>query len=206
MLGLTYVAEIWNELTLTSMLGQIWLLPFLVYLNVVNTTKVDKWIVWAVMTLLLSYPNGKLQLKCFFVKLNTNKLQLIQFKLLGILETQMLLDQGLSLLHAITCLFKQAVSYLPTFIEPVCLSPWSDDFMTLTFFLDDAPRYKRGNKQLLAILCMNIGLYILTKIYYVSRNKSRDKKWNALTEEQRLHYLATTTDEGSKRLDFRFHH
>jgi hypothetical protein len=58
MLLLTYVAEIWGELTLTSMIGQIWLLPFLIYLNVVNTTKVDKWIIWAVVSLLLGYPNG----------------------------------------------------------------------------------------------------------------------------------------------------
>ncbi len=53
---------------------------------------------------------------------------------------------------------------------------------------------------------MNIVLYALVKAYYVWRNKSRDKKWDAMTVEERLHYLATTTDEGNKRLDFRFHH
>jgi hypothetical protein len=72
--------------------------------------------------------------------------------------------------------------------------------------LDDAPRYRRGNKQLLAIACMNIVLYILVKVYYVYRNKQRDNKWKAFTEEERAHYLATTTDEGNKRLDFRFQH
>ena len=58
MLGLTYVAEIWGELTFTAALGQFWLLPFLVVLNVVDITKVNKWTVWAVITLLLGYPNG----------------------------------------------------------------------------------------------------------------------------------------------------
>lgn len=53
---------------------------------------------------------------------------------------------------------------------------------------------------------MNIVLYLLTKAYYVYRNKSRDAKWSAMTEEQRLEYLATTKDEGNKRLDFRFDH
>jgi hypothetical protein len=72
--------------------------------------------------------------------------------------------------------------------------------------VDDAPRYRRGNRQLLAICCMNIVLYILTKLYYVWRNKTRDAKWNAMTEEQRLEYIATTKDEGNKRLDFRFDH
>ena len=71
---------------------------------------------------------------------------------------------------------------------------------------DDAPRYQRGNSQLLAIVCMNIVLYILTKVYYVLRNKGRDKKWAAMSEAERLEYLATTTDKGNKRLDFRFHH
>jgi hypothetical protein len=71
---------------------------------------------------------------------------------------------------------------------------------------DDAPQYKRGNKQLLAINVMNVFLYLFVKAYYVFRNKSRDKKWDAMTEEQKLEYLATTKDAGNKRLDFRFQH
>jgi hypothetical protein len=71
---------------------------------------------------------------------------------------------------------------------------------------DDAPNYRRGNKQLLAITCMNIVLYPLVKAYYVSRNNQRDKKWKSMTEEQRIEYLNTTKDEGNKRLDFRFQH
>lgn len=59
MLALTYLAEAWSELTLTALIGQIWLLPFLIYLNVVNTTEVNKWVFWVVVTLLLAYPNGK---------------------------------------------------------------------------------------------------------------------------------------------------
>jgi hypothetical protein len=43
-------------------------------------------------------------------------------------------------------------------------------------------------------------------MYYVKRNAYRDRKWGAMTEDQRLDYLATTTDEGNKRLDFRFAH
>lgn len=71
---------------------------------------------------------------------------------------------------------------------------------------DDAPRYKRGNKQLLAITVMNVFLYGFVKVYYLWRNKSRDNKWNAMSEKERLDYLANTTDEGNKRLDFRFAH
>jgi hypothetical protein len=70
---------------------------------------------------------------------------------------------------------------------------------------DDAPRYKRGNRVLLAILILNIFLYLGTKFYYVQRNAYRDRKWNAMTDDENLNYLATT-DEGNKRLDFRFTH
>jgi hypothetical protein len=53
---------------------------------------------------------------------------------------------------------------------------------------------------------MNIVLYLFVKAYYVGRNKARDAKWATMSEEERLEYLATTKDEGSKRLDFRFQH
>ncbi|CAM1500470.1 Fc.00g096320.m01.CDS01 [Cosmosporella sp. VM-42] len=70
----------------------------------------------------------------------------------------------------------------------------------------DAPRYRRGNKKLISIVFMNIVLYCLVKVYYVWRNDSRDKKWNSMTQDEKKRYLDTTTDEGNKRLDFRFAH
>jgi hypothetical protein len=51
---------------------------------------------------------------------------------------------------------------------------------------------------------MNIGLYILVKIYYTLRNRHRDRIWNSMTANERTEYLAITSDEGNKRLDFRF--
>jgi len=60
MLALTYVAEIWGELTLTALLGQIWALPFVVYIYIVDITKINKWKAFGIMTLLLSYPSGNL--------------------------------------------------------------------------------------------------------------------------------------------------
>ena len=71
---------------------------------------------------------------------------------------------------------------------------------------DDAPRYKRGNHILLSILVLNIFLYLGTKLYYVKRNSYRERVWGAMSAEERLQYLATTSDEGNKRLDFRFTH
>jgi len=59
---------------------------------------------------------------------------------------------------------------------------------------------------LVGICVLNIFLYLFAKAYYTWRNNQRNKEWDALTSEQKVEYLETTTDEGSKRLDFRFAH
>lgn len=45
---------------------------------------------------------------------------------------------------------------------------------------------RRGNKQLVAICVANIVIYALAKLYYIWRNKQRDRDWNAMTKEVRL--------------------
>jgi hypothetical protein len=47
---------------------------------------------------------------------------------------------------------------------------------------------------------------VATKFFYVNVNKKRAAKWDAMSKEEREHYLNTTTDRGNKRLDFRFAH
>lgn len=71
---------------------------------------------------------------------------------------------------------------------------------------DDKPLYRRGNFQLFWISVALIPVLILVKVYYVWRNKSRDEIWNAMTIEEQEDYILNTTDEGNKRLDFRFDH
>lgn len=71
---------------------------------------------------------------------------------------------------------------------------------------DDAPLYHRGNDILFALNVLSIAMFIGTKVYYVTKNRRREKRWNAMTEEQRKDYIDNTTDEGNKRLDFRFVH
>ncbi len=60
MLILTYVAEITRSITFVAMFGQFWVLPFLIWLEVGYTAASNKWVVYAVMILLLGYPNRKL--------------------------------------------------------------------------------------------------------------------------------------------------
>ena len=58
MLALAYSAEIFGELTFHSMTGQLWVLPFLIWLVVADVAKASRWVVRGVITLLLSYPSG----------------------------------------------------------------------------------------------------------------------------------------------------
>lgn len=171
MMALTYFAEIWNELTLTSMVGQIWALPFLIFFYVADTSKTDKWVIFALTTLLLSYPNAH-PIQVGWNSRNSNSVR------------------SRTVSAACYNMVVQAGGVISSNI----------------YRADDAPLYRRGNRQLLSIACGNIGVYILTKVYYVWRNKSRDARWNGMSEEERLNYLATTKDGGSKRLDFRFAH
>ncbi|CZS94175.1 related to permease [Rhynchosporium agropyri] len=71
---------------------------------------------------------------------------------------------------------------------------------------DDKPLYVRGNKILLGICSFNIVLFYLVKYYYIRRNNKRDAIWNAMTVDEQEDYIASTKDEGAKRLDFRFSH
>ncbi|KAL2687095.1 hypothetical protein Neosp_004647 [[Neocosmospora] mangrovei] len=97
---------------------------------------------------------------------------------------------------------------LPTLIAlltlPDTVGSWAK-FAVLTVLLS-YPSNRRGNKQLTAICAANIVIYLLGKAYYIWRNKQRDQAWSALSKDEQIHYLETTTDAGSKRKDFRFAH
>src|SRR6201999_4403793 len=53
---------------------------------------------------------------------------------------------------------------------------------------DDKPYYYKGNKVLLGLVAWNILLFVGAKVYYEWRNQTRDRRWNAMSREQRLHY------------------
>ncbi|KAK7561212.1 major facilitator superfamily transporter-like protein [Phyllosticta paracitricarpa] len=71
---------------------------------------------------------------------------------------------------------------------------------------DDKPLYHRGNRNLIIINFLAIGIFLTTKVYYVQRNKRRERVWDAMTPEQRSDYIRNSPDVGNKRLDFRFAH
>ena len=58
-IALTYAGEIFGSLALMGVVAQLWCLPFIIYMNVVDLNQTNKWIVWTVLTLFLGFPNGK---------------------------------------------------------------------------------------------------------------------------------------------------
>ncbi|KAJ3036811.1 hypothetical protein HDV00_002364 [Rhizophlyctis rosea] len=70
----------------------------------------------------------------------------------------------------------------------------------------DAPRFRKGNSVNAALAAAAVLIFLLMKFTYVRINRSRDRKWDALTEKEKADYIATTKDEGNNRLDFRFAH
>ncbi|KAK9765012.1 hypothetical protein K7432_006995 [Basidiobolus ranarum] len=69
---------------------------------------------------------------------------------------------------------------------------------------DDQPRFHRGNWINIGLLTIACILFLALRAYYIYVNNKRDKIWNAMTNEERQHYLDTTKDRGNNRLDFRF--
>ncbi|KAF4538709.1 MFS general substrate transporter [Lasiodiplodia theobromae] len=171
MLGITYLAEVWQNLTFTAMIGQIWAFPFVLVLYILDINQLNHWVAWGIMTIFLSYPSAH----PIQVAWNSRISNTVRSRTVS---------------AAMYNMFVQASGIIASNI----------------YREDDKPRYLRGNRALLAVNIMNIILYLLTKAYYVWRNKSKAKKWNSLTQEEREEYLATTTDKGNKRLDFQFVH
>ncbi|TVY83496.1 putative transporter [Lachnellula suecica] len=189
MLGLTYAGEVFGELTFTALIGQIWALPFILFINIVDINGINKWAAWLVMTGLLSYPSGvspQPTPQTYFRKLTTTPAHPIQ---VGWNSRN---SNGVRARTVSAALYNMSVQTSGIIAANIYRS-------------DDAPLYKRGNRTILCILILNIFLYVGTKVYYVQRNKYRDRKWKAMTEEEKLEYL-TTAEEGNKRLDFRFAH
>jgi hypothetical protein len=60
--------------------------------------------------------------------------------------------------------------------------------------------YRKGNRQLLATVCLNIVLYLLVKVYYMHRNRKKERQWSSVSDEKKLNYPETTTDEGIRGL------
>ncbi|KAK4185064.1 major facilitator superfamily domain-containing protein [Podospora australis] len=71
---------------------------------------------------------------------------------------------------------------------------------------NDKPYYRNGNTKLLAINIVSIVLFLLAKVYYIWRNKQKERQWNQMTEAEQVDYIKNSEVKGCKRLDFKFAH
>ncbi|KAI5295709.1 hypothetical protein KEM52_000457 [Ascosphaera acerosa] len=69
---------------------------------------------------------------------------------------------------------------------------------------NDKPYYRKGNSALIGITVASAVLFALARQYYVWRNKTHKRHWDAMTLEQKDAYLVANQDLGNKRYDFRF--
>ncbi|KAI0376673.1 MFS general substrate transporter [Hypomontagnella monticulosa] len=168
MMALATLAEYTGQLAACASIFQFWCLPFLIYLRVVDTTQVSKWLTWGMISLLLAAPLGH-PVQVGWISRNANT---VRSRAVGAALYNMFLQSGVIISSNI-------------------------------YRADDAPLYRRGNSILIGILSLNLLLYVLAKIYYVWRNRTRDRRWNVMTPEEKLVYLADHQDAGNKRLDFR---
>ncbi|KAH9904945.1 MFS general substrate transporter [Xylariomycetidae sp. FL2044] len=176
MLALATLAEYTGQLAACASIFQLWCIPFLIYLRVVDTTQASKWLTWAMISLLLAaplacadYPIGH-PVQVGWVSRNSNT---VRSRAVGAALYNMFLQAGV-------------ITSSNIYRE------------------DDKPLYKRGNSVLLGLVGLNLVLYATAKVYYVWRNRVRQRKWNSLTSEEKVVYLVDNHDKGNQRLDFRF--
>ncbi|KAI9460770.1 major facilitator superfamily domain-containing protein [Boletus coccyginus] len=166
-----------SERTFVSMLEDLWILPFLVALYALPANP-NPWLFFGLVTGLLSSP---------YQPAGTN----ISSSQFG-------------------CCSRNSGSVASRTVDVSLYSMFVEASTVISAQIDvtstDAPRYKRGNRILIIICCINVFLlYPCMKVYYIWRNRPRAKIWDAMTREA-MHYLNTTKDVGNKRLDFRFIH
>ncbi|EMC96132.1 hypothetical protein BAUCODRAFT_70023 [Baudoinia panamericana UAMH 10762] len=164
----TWLSEKINQRLLLGVLGQLWVLPLLITLELIpsNTTP---WGIWACATLLVGYP----YIHAILVAITSRNA--------GTVRTR-------TVASAMYNICVQASNIISSNI----------------YRQKDAPWYRTGNKVLIGICVYNMFLFIAVKGFYVYVNRSRERIWRGMSDDEKQHYLATTKDRGNKRLDFRF--
>jgi hypothetical protein len=210
------------------LVSQIWMLPLVLALELLPA-KASPWVWYSVTILLVGYPyihailGASSLLRVCRVWSGRVTDMCRQSQLPRAMPAPSAPAQ--SAVRCTTCVCKLATSSRPTYVPPpfpLCPSPTLVYLIPSFFFpqpltrqdthpppfqiynAPDAPLYRTGNKVLLGLVAWNFVLIISIRYYYKWRNSQRDKVWNSLVQEERDNYLATTKDQGSKRLDFRF--
>ena len=171
------------------MFSQLWVLPCLIALELLPSDA-NRWARYAAMTALIGYPYPHAMQVAWCSRIsNSVRTRTISA---AIYNSKWLILSG-----------QQAATLADNVRTPVAVQVHGI-ISANVYREDDRPYYRRGNKVLICIAVMNIGVYLFAKAYYQRQNKVKRRQWNALSHEEQRAYLETTKDEGNKRLDFFF--
>lgn len=204
LIGITWISEKLNQRALVAVWQDIWTLPCAIALYKWPELIHNKWGTYALLTVLLSYPYCH-DINVAWVSTNSNNVG----------------SRSVS-----AALYNSMKKIIPLWrsltIRAVMVQ--CDGIISANIYrADDAPYYRRSNRNLVTTNVLAILLFIFTKCYYLAKNKVRDRKWKAMTYEGsildllrvvtvsctnvvqgRIHYMRTAAGTASRRLDFRF--
>ncbi|KEY72264.1 hypothetical protein S7711_00263 [Stachybotrys chartarum IBT 7711] len=183
----TFLSERWDTRAYFGIFTQLWYLPNLIAMAVLPTST-SPWARYALITVLLSYPSphamhvGWASRNSHSVRTRAVSAALYKYVHYGVM---------------IDALVANFISMMVQLARVIYSNIYRED---------DEPEYRRGNRVLIGIACLNICVYLSAKMFYVWQNKKRSKVWDAMTEQERLDYLQNTKDIGSSRKNVRFVH
>ncbi|KAI5124120.1 hypothetical protein M0805_000933 [Coniferiporia weirii] len=175
MMATTYFSEIVNSRVLATVMLQFWALPLLIALYTF-TAQTSQWVYFVVVTLITGYPYVH-PIQVAWTSRNSSSVR------------------TRTISASIYNMFVQAGAIVIANIYR------TDDKVSV---IDGGFSDKRGNRDLIAICCMNIFIYAFTFFFYRTLNKRRDMIWDSWDEKEKKEYLERTADKGNARLDFRF--
>lgn len=177
LLAITRLSHWANERTFVALLQNLWTLPCIIALRVWPGAMSNMWGTYALVTVLLSYPYCH-AIAVGWASRNSNNVgtRTVSAALYNS-EYSTRCDPNYFLLTRVFAVMVQLGNVIANNI----------------YRNDDKPKYHRGNTNLIIINCISIGVFLFAKFYYVTRNKRREAKWNAMTPEVRLISLPVHT-------------
>src|SRR5262249_45356205 len=121
-------------------------LLFLAYIYTVNINAINKWAAFGITTVLLSYPS----VHAIQVGWNSRNSNSVRSRTVS------------AALYNVACQSSGIIAS-NIYLEGEHFPTSAEAAQYLSFMKDDRPRYRRGNRALVSICAINVGLYVLRK-------------------------------------------
>ncbi|KAL1963588.1 hypothetical protein VTN77DRAFT_8033 [Rasamsonia byssochlamydoides] len=154
MVTFTYLAEAVGNLAIFGLLAQLWALPFLVYLYVVDINSINRWTAFAIMTVLLAYPSTH-AIQVGWNSRNSNSVR--SRTVSAALYNMACQTSGIiaSNIYRAGNLFS-SIPIIPRYMYCSYIRVQAGAKAKSSALSDDSPRYRRGNRVLVSLCVVNI--------------------------------------------------